>query len=674
MKTKLISLIAALLCLTMLFVSCSDEEECKSHIDADNDGICDVENCQDEVKKPEVTCTEHKDEDKDGMCDTENCDTAVIINTVTNEVEIVVPTTPEEKVEMVVKPIPSDSVFTDYFTYDYKTNTVYLNSVAAEAIKYADIIDGLGDGRIFVFKTTKTVVEAADVDDPATEDVDETYEIRQDTYTLYDIVNDKNVLVYNTDEYDYKADVYDGAPYVDIQYEDDLFILITEGVKGYVYTVSGESIVEFEDIRYIDEPEIDDYTDPNYTYVEVEGITYVIDVESAKLVYSANSDLLVKRPVFTSKNDKLGIVKSYNAIQFYDITKWLSLSYEYQAPEYAEDISMFVLQNGNYLVQYVVELANNAVSYDYKENGDCYDIVYVIVDPAAKTSTEVEFGYYIEDSYENDNATDKALNMFEVVTVKGGYLYEDKILVVDNQLNVLCELKANVAGQTSPSYNLVANNLAIVEIKMGDTYVSAVVNDKGEIKAYLPANYTAYDGYIEIDDVLYNYDLTVKFDYKKDGYVIVDEGSKYWILTKTEKVMVEEVETNVTKTYFYNPSLAAPVEIQLKNETNVNQETGVVVTVQEYITSIFTDAYVKLVQTTTTTPPAVEGGVPSIAVKEAYELYNANNVKIATFDKPVMTINFDSEAGMAMVICGSYMDMSSIVIYRASTVAPAPAA
>ena len=126
MKTKLISLLIALLCMTMLLVSCSDP--CVEHIDADNDGICDVEGCEDAVKKPEVAEHEHADANADGVCDTENCGTVIITNVVDNIVEIIVPTKPEEKVPMVVKPIPVANR-ADYIEYDYAEKQAYFNKL-----------------------------------------------------------------------------------------------------------------------------------------------------------------------------------------------------------------------------------------------------------------------------------------------------------------------------------------------------------------------------------------------------------------------------------------------------------------------------------------------------------------------------------------------------------------
>ena len=65
MKTKLISLLIALLCMTLFMVSCS--EACVEHIDADYDGICDNENCEDAVKQVTVEEHEHEDADADGV-------------------------------------------------------------------------------------------------------------------------------------------------------------------------------------------------------------------------------------------------------------------------------------------------------------------------------------------------------------------------------------------------------------------------------------------------------------------------------------------------------------------------------------------------------------------------------------------------------------------------------
>ena len=126
MKTKLISLLIALLCMTMLLVSCTDP--CVEHIDANNDGICDVEGCEDAVKKVEVAEHEHVDANADKVCDVENCGTIIIVNTVTEKVEIIVPTKPEEKVDMIVKPIPAPN-HAEYVNLDYAEKQAYFNKL-----------------------------------------------------------------------------------------------------------------------------------------------------------------------------------------------------------------------------------------------------------------------------------------------------------------------------------------------------------------------------------------------------------------------------------------------------------------------------------------------------------------------------------------------------------------
>ena len=79
MKTsRLIALILSLVlaisvCFALASCGGNDPEPCTSHTDANGDGVCDTEGCNETVTPTPPTCTEHTDSDGNGICDTEGC-------------------------------------------------------------------------------------------------------------------------------------------------------------------------------------------------------------------------------------------------------------------------------------------------------------------------------------------------------------------------------------------------------------------------------------------------------------------------------------------------------------------------------------------------------------------------------------------------------------------------
>ncbi len=557
MKIKLISLIAALLCLTLFLVSC---DSCTNHTDADKNGVCDT--CEDTIEWPKSSCTNHVDADGDGVCDTEDCDVVIQINTVTNTVEIPVANPLEEKVEMVVKPIPTDAVLSEYFSYDYTTNTITLYVSPVTSIKNADVYAWQSDIRYWVKTTAEITPEVPD--DEATEDVNEFKPaVMKDTYKLFDINLNKDIIVLEK-EYD-KGDE---PSFITHKYgvNDDLIYVLFAGRSNY-YTNSGEAVVLNSDVSVAGEVST---TDANVLYLDFAGKTYAVDTNTDKLIYTEYTDLFVKRPVFDAVVGTYGyVLENNNKFYVYDTSAWISLVWTYEIPE-NDDYDTFELANGNIVLQCLNKLPDNAVNYDYVVGGTKYDIKHIIVDFVNKTAVNVEFGYFIanESDFADGYRTDKTQNVFSISAIKDGKLLSDRMItVLDNELNILCVYDKFVLGQTVKSYTLVADNLFLVQIDLGDDYVvDALADANGTVVKYLSEAYSTTSGFAVLNNnynVIYNVDLSVRIDFAKDGYEIVKRNGDVFLLRQEVNTAPEgEPEVIVEKFYIYNASKdAAPVEI-----------------------------------------------------------------------------------------------------------------
>jgi hypothetical protein len=673
MKTKLISLLIALLCMTMLLVSCTDP--CVEHIDANNDGICDVEGCEDAVKKVEVAEHEHVDANADKVCDVENCGTIIIVNTVTEKVEIVVPTKPEEKVDMVVKPIPAPN-HAEYVNLDYAEKQAYFNKLfrAFEDEDYYDAYD-----YIIVKKSETETIAPAVEDDPLTEDVDEYYAGKfKNVYTVTDISGETELVILTL------VNEYEGNNgYVGFDFDSEEFIQVVAGKNLFLYragVANTAPALTFERSKLDDSIEIDEYV----TYVEYDGKVVVYDNASLAKLEEKDPDFFVDRPDFDAVEGTVGVVYDAESMQVYDLTKWISCVYTYEIPSYATDSEVFELANGTYLYQYFVQLPDNAVSYDLYAPEGKFDVVYEIVNPAAKTVSVAEFGYIISEQYgeEVSNFKFDGNNLFAVATINNnGSIVGAKLLIVDNELNVLYSVDNFVINQANTLFEIVADKYAKVEILLGNNVVDAVVNVETGVVTYLPANIDAtYDTCYMVNDVLYNYDGTVKFDFRDivDDentannviYNFVQRYDSYFFVSKTTyKADVDETTgeptgtfTSETKYYFYDVNTAGAALVEVKYENVVYKNN------QMFIVKVITETTNELGATVETI---------------TYNVFNNDGGLLTTITDTVyggFTVFYDAEAELCLMTytaaktvenATEYVDM----IYIFGTAAPvAPAA
>lgn len=685
MKTKLISLLIALLCMTMLLVSCSDP--CVEHIDADNDGICDVEGCEDAVKKPEVAEHEHADANADGVCDTENCGTIIITNVVDNIVEIIVPTKPEEKVPMVVKPIPVANR-ADYIEYDYAEKQAYFNKLFRSYVP-DDYLGDVGDGAYVVVKKVNEVLVAPVEDNPETTEVNEYYAGKfKDTYTVSDISGETELVILTF------VKEYEGTgSFVGFDFDSSEFITVNNGKNTYFYragVANTAPALTFENGKLSDY-EIDEYV----TYLEYDGKIVVYDNASLVKLEEKEPVFFVDRPEFDVVEGNLGIIYDDNSMQVYDLTKWIECVYTYEVPNssYVEDSQVFELANGTYLYQYSVYLPNNAVSYDVYNYGQKFDLVYEIVNPAAKTATKVEFGYVIAMQMEEfPGLKTEGKNIFAVLPINNGTLAtgenESKLLITDNELNILFSLEKLVINQDNLGFELVADKYAVIEVLLGDSVADAVINLETLAVTYLPAAIDyVYDTCYMIDDVLYNWDGTVKFDFRdvEDAenpandvtYEFMARYDSYFLVEKETKTAdVDEATgtptgtfTPVTKYYFYDVNTAGAqlVEVEYNNIIYRNGDMFIV-----RVTTPVIDPATNL--------PVIDPATNLPKVVITYNVFNNDGAFVTTITDSIQEWNYirgsyDEDAGVYILTASVNLETGSVtktyLFGMAAPVAPA---
>ncbi len=678
MKIKLISLLIALLCISVLFVSCSDP--CVEHIDADNDGICDVEDCEDAVKKPEIAEHEHKDGDADSICDTENCGTVIITNTVENRVEVLVPIAKEEYVPMVVKTVPSDAILGDYvnIVYENGTLTLYAHKYSpAEKNTELKIVEDLGN-HYYIIKTTVKVSDPV-ADNPETPDDDEfKYATRKDTYTLINDITNTAVELITTEAYDFEEDnvatpdvneYWDEAPsfnYYELSY--GLYAVVLGGEDYYFYTENYTKLnteaFEFDSIYDIYEY-LDEYlavgNNKTLQFTNDETV-YVID-ENGDIIYSEKEIFFIDRPEFDYVTDSFGIIEDETKLSFFDLSKWLECTYTYSF-EYGQDSDWWLLQNGNVFVQVEKALPYDAINYDFKDSDGKFDLDYFVVDPAAKTVTETEFGYYVTDVKVNDGEsealTDKLENVFMVNPIVNGVIVESesKTLAVSNAIEVVCDL----SSADGDGAMLVSDGLYVKRVSFNDEDYLAVYDASGKFLNYLPDSVSDFfdDCIILGGEAVYTYDLKLKLDLTK--YEYYEPFGAYMLLVEEVKTVVEEVETYVYNTYYWNTSLEAPVLLFKDSDAKELRETNV-------------NYFVVKVPTIVTDPDTQQSSIAGYT----YSIYSSSNVLICSgvdaYDFNTYTI--DGEEYVTLETSTSVTTQEGTTVnygyYIVNDVAPAPA-
>ena len=554
MKTKILALILAICCLSATLVACAKNDPCETHVDENNDLACDVcgealeskaetdtetETDTEVETEAEVVCDTHKDENADKFCDA--CGKAVVV-----VVEQIAPEK-EDRVDMIVNTVDPNSTAT-------KENYINTN-LTSGAITVATPVDYIGSyGAYFWVRTANT--------DPATL-LPVSY-----SHNVYNGITGENVFandfVSTTNVGTFDIDFY--ANYFVVKQTpsdvtDPMTGVRTRSVTYTYYTYAGEKIYElawagtynefsndffnangeiFADVYT--KLQINDTTENGLAYITFDEKTYVVDLESDKIIHTERADTIINRPAFDEICDNYGYVMSKNSagqvteIHVYDLTKWIDCVYYYAIPSYYQQPVVVVLENGNILVQSYTFLAADAVSFDAVINSNKYDIVYTVIDVATKSESLVEFGYDIKGEAAVSLLKDvDGINVLRVAPIENDFVNNNaiKYLVVDNSLKVLFDLGA--AMKSDMNLAVVGNNLFATNVKVGGTTVTEIVGADGAHVTYIPTGAVKYNNYLTVGTRIYNYKME-----ELTGYTVVSAFREYAIATKTNDLGVDE--------------------------------------------------------------------------------------------------------------------------------------
>ena len=597
MKIKILALTAFMLCLVMLLASCGAAEDVLGEPDA----------------PANTPCAEVVDENNDGKCD--NCG-----HITTVKEEVVTP--------MVVKPVPNGSSASDYFVFTYDGEELPLKKydMLTGGLVKNDAIDG---GRIIVLKYTQPV---------SGPEVADHQKILQDHYTVYDLEGKKDVYKFASekyltgtlpvDSYTFNCSDYYFSVQKSLTTTNPLGQTIVE--NSWVFRTNfGDTITACTTLSRLEGDLVGEVF-----YLAVNDIVVPIDINTHKRVVLAgsgeivlgNADTFVKRPAFDYTHGNYGYVYERDyagnivGLQVYDLTTWLECVYSYDVASYAMGNATYmgVLQNGNVIMQTLVPLHSGAKSYDVMVSGGKYDIVYTVINPFEESIREIEFGYFIANIIEGAECDIVA---DAVITPNVAYVYpivDDQIdqsipmtVAVDNELNILAQLKEILPGQYGAEMEAVGNGLYIVDLYVGDGIVEAVVDKDGKFITYLPETYYAGDGFIIAGKRVYGYDMKEKFNLASlEGEYTIEHKTRGFLILSRRNLSDNEKRDF----FFYDPSTASsPVEIASERSGSGRSFYGMLGS------GLFVIREAQL----------VDGSAPIYR----YYVYNTENTSVRTLDK-----------------------------------------
>ncbi len=346
---------------------------------------------------------------------------------------------------------------------------------------------------------------------------------REYTTCVYSVITGEAV----TDEYRYL--VYNDATRPELSYSFDYSDAIVEvrtatltevegGAEEYVYTYDyythdGEKLNE----TALEESSFDWTWNGDYCYTYVEDTCYISEDGVIIKTYANGKEV---QPIgFDVVCGDFGYISDGGIYSIFDLNGKLLTSYV--ASGAYTNYNYDYLSNGNMLFRYVRECNAEESRYTVEdEYGEKWLYSYVIVDAATGTAKEIPVEFVI------DRMVTKAQDMSTNLTLKGDYQYAEitKIkdgsleatsipVILDNNLKIVAELPLILKNQTS-FVEAISQSFWIVAVDVfGTRCYYSVDLSTGKVALYYDMRetytYRAVDGGFLYDKVLYN-DLMVQ--------------------------------------------------------------------------------------------------------------------------------------------------------------------
>ncbi len=398
-------------------------------------------------------------------------------------------------------------------------NVVLINSEKIDALEDADCTSTSGDLALFTVevdgknsnKNTKYVVYNLETGAIVFDQTDsEKTEISVSLYDMNDVSFFKVTTVTQPKKnLDADPEVYTTlytASGTEITYTDE-----TAGVEKVAY-----DLFLFDDAYYsVANGQITFKANKNYFAKAISGSIFAYSDE----YYYAKAQKIQND--YTEDGESVITTVNTYTVNVYD--KNLKYVSTYTAPSYANVTAMLVLDNGKIFVQYAVEQDPYAFFYDVFENGEKYNLVTVLVDPATGEAKEISFNYLVKYAYKLDDETKEELclkedinNYVTVYAIEDKRIDESDACALNGVINDKGAFKSFecIEGKATSYVPYAINaNLWAVSTVDGQTFF---VDAEGNVKADVTNLQRYNDKYIVANGKVYSFDLAELYDYEAE--------------------------------------------------------------------------------------------------------------------------------------------------------------
>ncbi len=252
------------------------------------------------------------------------------------------------------------------------------------------------------------------------------------------------------------------------------------------------------------------------------GVVYHLKNGEMNVLHE-NTDLM-KMPSNWEKAGKYYCAYSSNTLYIYNDD--LSFRHQYQLPGYAKNISRFVLNNGNVLIQYSVLCDPYAQSYTYLLSNQKYKLVTLLFDAQKGGCKKLDCSWFLEDVQRKNDRTSRSYFeengiSYELSNILTAYASKDKqidqarayMFTLDNDGKIKQSIDGYVSGTVS-SMSLVAQNRWLVKNTAGHSYL---LDQTGTVLGECSAANRSSVGVLSWSNTLYDWDLNKLADLKEYG-------------------------------------------------------------------------------------------------------------------------------------------------------------
>ena len=268
--------------------------------------------------------------------------------------------------------------------------------------------------------------------------------------------------------------------------------------------------------------------------------------KDGKLTLVKSYDLDKIPNIFTKKGDYYYGSYSFNGEEDYSIgiyDKELNRIASYEIPTYAADVNTLeLLNNGDIFVQYSVLLDDDETSYDYIEENyyagspTKYDLVTVIVKASDGTVTNLKNVNYIVTkiiSTKSDNEDKQYYNAEKLDNIAKVLYIKDNKWIDYSDENYSLIAMANDGSIVAPIE--LGKDIKSIPIPLGGGMFSVtnvhgvrhILNSKGEIVTNVTAAYGSK--YFHTEKAIYDVNGTVVYDLKANDATLTNLGNAYLI-------------------------------------------------------------------------------------------------------------------------------------------------